>query len=131
VPRWLQWAGVALVAGFILYASLFDSPGDALSPLGPLGIFGLDKWLHALGYAALGGSLAVALKGDVDRGVVAAAVAATLYGVGIEFAQAPLAERYFSFGDMAANALGAVLGSLVVALALRVLARRWRLVRVS
>lgn len=114
-PRWLHWFVVAFVAGGILYASLLDSPtGGSLSSLGPLGVFRMDKWLHALAYAALAGTLATALAPGRSPAVVAASAAllAVGYGVGIEFAQAPLAERYFSFADMAANATGAALAIL-------------------
>ena len=93
-PRRLRWFAVAFVAGGILYASLLDSPSSGLGAFGPLGVFGRDKWLHALAYAALAGLLAAG------------------YGVGIEFAQAPLAERHFSFADVAANATGAALAVL-------------------
>jgi VanZ family protein len=113
-PRWLHWFAVAFVSGGILYASLLDSPSSGLAAFGPLGAFRTDKWLHALAYAALAGTLASALA--PGRSPAAAAALAGLlaagYGVGIEFAQAPLAERYFSFADMAANATGAGLAVL-------------------
>jgi len=113
-PRRLRWFAVAFVAGGILYASLLDSPSSGLGAFGPLGVFGRDKWLHALAYAALAGTLASALA--PHRGpAIAAALAGLLaagYGVGIEFAQAPLAERHFSFADVAANVTGAALAVL-------------------
>jgi VanZ family protein len=110
-PHWLRWFAVAFVAGGILYASLLDSPSSGLEAFGPLGVFGRDKWLHALAYAALAGTLASALAPGRSPAAVAAlaGLLAACYGVGIEFAQAPLAERHFSVADMAANATGAAL----------------------
>jgi VanZ family protein len=115
LPAWLRWSAVAFVAAGILYASLLDSTGGALSPMGPFGVFGMDKWLHALAYAALAGTLATALAPGRSPAVVAAlaALLAVGYGVGLEFAQAPLAERYFSVADMVADAVGAFLAVLV------------------
>ena len=111
-PVWLRWLAVAVVAGGIFYASLLVAPTSGLAPLGPLGLVGMDKWLHALAYVGLAGTLAVALAPDREAGRVAllALALAVGYGVGIEFAQAPLAERVFSVADMAANATGASLG---------------------
>ena len=135
-PQWLRWAAVAVVAGGIFYASLLAAPDTGLPPLGPLGTFGMDKWLHALAYAGLAGTLAVALAPGRTTGratttmratttgrtttaglsavrvAVLALVLATGYGVGIEFVQAPLPKRYFSVVDMVANATGAVSGAL-------------------
>jgi hypothetical protein len=39
---------------------------------------------------------------------------AVLFEVGVEGVQAPLPDRYFSYGDMLANALGATLGGGLV-----------------
>lgn len=115
LPNWLRWFVVAVVAGGILYASVLDSPSTGLPAVGPLGLFGIDKWLHALAYAAFAGSLAVALAPGRSPAAVAALAAlfAVGYGVGIEFAQAPLAERHFSVADMAADAVGAILAVVV------------------
>ncbi|WP_134671392.1 VanZ family protein [Halorussus marinus] len=110
-PGWVRWLGVAVVAGVLFYGSVLDAPGSGLSPLGPFGTFGLDKWLHGLGYAALAAALASALAADRSALVAAllAAAIAVAYGVGIEFVQASIPERSFSVGDMAADAVGAVL----------------------
>jgi len=109
-PGWLRWLAVAAVAGVLFYGSVVDAPGSGLSSLGPFGVVGLDKWLHALGYAALAAALATALA--TGRSALAAAalaaVLAVAYGVGIEFVQASIPERSFSVGDMAADAVGAV-----------------------
>ena len=113
-PRWLRWLAVAFVAGGIFYASILDSPGAGLTPLGPLGVFGMDKWLHAVAYGGLAVTLASALAPRRSPAVAAglAALLAVGYGVGMEFVQAPLAERYFSVADMAADAVGAGLAVL-------------------
>jgi VanZ family protein len=114
LPRWFRWTLVAVVAGGIFYASVLDSPGSGVPSLGPLGIFGMDKWLHALAYAGLSGALAVALapRARLPQVMALAVLLAVGYGVGIEFVQAPLPERYFSVADMAANAVGAVVAVL-------------------
>jgi VanZ family protein len=111
-PRWLRWLAVAVVAVGILYTSLLDPRGSGLAPLGPLGLVGMDKWLHAAAYAGLAGTLAVALAPGWRPKRVAglALILAVAYGVGIEFAQAPLPERSFSVVDMAADAVGAGVG---------------------
>ncbi|MFC7082405.1 VanZ family protein [Halorussus caseinilyticus] len=123
-PTWLRWVAVAVVAGGILFASVLDPPSSAppTSGTGPGGI-GMDKWLHALAYAGLAGTLAVALASDRGRSpavardherapdhartAALAALLAVCYGVGLEFVQAPLAGRYFSVADMVADAVGA------------------------
>jgi len=113
-PTWLRWAAVAVVAGGIFVASVLDPPSSGVPALGPFGAFGLDKWLHALAYAGLAGTLASALAPGRSPALTAAlaGLLAVGYGVGIEFVQAPLAERSFSVADMAANGLGAVLAVL-------------------
>ncbi|WP_135829221.1 VanZ family protein [Halorussus halobius] len=116
-PTWLRWLAVVAVAGVLFYGSVLDSPGSGLSPVGPFGLFGLDKWLHALGYAALAGALAGALatrgrlRGRRVRVVALAILLAVGYGVGIEFVQATIPERAFSLGDMAADLAGAGVGA--------------------
>ena len=118
LPAWPRWLAVAAVAGVLFYGSVLDSPGAGLPSLGPFGLFGLDKWLHALGYAALAGALAVALAAH-DRfrtrlvRIVALAVLLTVgYGVGIEIVQATIPERSFSVGDIVADVVGAGVGAV-------------------
>ncbi|WP_128476488.1 VanZ family protein [Halorussus pelagicus] len=108
-PTWLRWVAVAVVAGGIFFASVLDSPSSGLAALGPFETFGMDKWLHALAYAGLAGTLASALAPGRSPAVTAAlaGLLAVGYGVGIEFVQAPLAERSFSVADMVADAVGA------------------------
>lgn len=111
-PRWLRWTAVAVVAGGIFYASVLDSPSSGLPAWGPFGFLRIDKWLHAVAYAALAVTLAEALapRARATRVVVIAALLSVGYGIGIEFVQAPLAERSFSVADMVADAVGAGLG---------------------
>lgn len=121
-PTWLRWLAVAVAAGGIFVASVLDPPSSGVPSVGPFGLLGMDKWLHAFAYAGLAGALATALAPGhrpavtASRGpAVTAALAGLLavgYGVGIEFVQAPLPERSFSVLDMAANATGAVVAVL-------------------
>jgi len=112
-PGWLRWLAVAAVAGVLFYGSVIDASGSGLASLGPFGAFGLDKWLHGLGYAALAAALATALATGRSALVAAllAAVLAVAYGIGIEFVQATIPARSFSVGDIAADAVGAALAA--------------------
>ena len=78
---------------------------------------GLTAPLHFVGYAALAALIARA-TGVQRRGVAVAvgAVTATAFGLGVEFAQAPLPWRSFSWVDAAVNAAGAVVGAVGYAL---------------
>lgn len=125
LPRWTRWVGVAAVCGVVFYASVLASPTAGGPTLGPLGVFGLDKWLHALAYAGLGATAAYALAADknLTRAVCFAFVFALAYGVAIEFVQAPVPARHFSVADMLADAFGAALGVVAFAGLLSVLER--------
>ena len=111
-PRWLRVAGLLAVVGVVVYFSLLDAPGPP--PVGPPTPW-YDKQLHFASYAAVTVAAAGATVEHRERrwvrigAVVAFAVA---FGVGIELAQWPLAARYASLGDVAANAAGTALGSL-------------------
>lgn len=112
LPASIRWLGVMAVAGILVHFSLLTTP-PAAPPEPGLGSF-WDKKLHFAGYAALGLALAYATATSRRphlRRVLAVIGAAVLFGVGIEVLQGPLPERYFSYGDMLANALGAVLAS--------------------
>jgi VanZ family protein len=72
----------------------------------------LDKWRHFIAYGGFGATLAYATADwKRDMRVLAVLVLGTTmaYGIGIEAWQAFIPERSFSYGDMYANALGAVL----------------------
>lgn len=114
LPRWLRWAGVCAVAAFIFYTSILTTPPtDPVIP-GKPELLPLDKWRHFLAYAALAGTLAYATA-DADRPVrtqLLLVVGVTVvYGIGIEFGQSMIPNRYFSLGDAYANALGGLLVS--------------------
>ncbi|WP_227353657.1 VanZ family protein [Haladaptatus salinisoli] len=112
-PLRVRWAAVVLVAAVICYFSVFTTPDAGVTPTGPLGLVGMDKWAHAVGYGVLGAALAVALAGERGpaadgRATAALAVAgATGYGVAMEIAQLTAPLRHTSVGDVVADALGA------------------------
>ena len=111
LPRWLRWTGVFAVASLIFYLSILTTPPaePIVTKPDPLP---LDKWRHFLAYAAFGLSLAYATTDwQASTRVLAVGVVGTtvLYGLGIEFGQLFLPNRYFSLGDAYANAIGGVL----------------------
>ncbi len=111
LPAWLRWSGVFALAAFIFYTSILTTPPGVVDPAKP-DLLPLDKWRHFVAYAVFGGSLAYATTDwDVSRGRLALGVIliTVVYGVGIEFGQSMIPERYFSVGDAYANALGGVL----------------------
>lgn len=109
LPRWLRVAAFCGVVTVIVYFSLLDAP----SPPGPPGPW-WDKQLHFAAYGALVVATAQATVEYRDRGLarIAAALAFVLaFGVAVELAQWPLADRYASLGDVVANAAGTALGA--------------------
>ncbi|WP_254536060.1 VanZ family protein [Halomarina litorea] len=121
-PPLVRYGLVGLVAGGILLASVVDPPSTGPTPLGPLGLLPLDKWLHALGYGGLTGALAYAMvprtvPGDgrpertVLAGLAVAVAVAAGYGFGIELVQGMLPARSFDVADAAANGTGALLAA--------------------
>lgn len=115
LDRRLRWLAVVLIAGGILLASVIR-PDGVRDALGPLGIVGLDKWLHALAYAALSITLAYAFaEWDATTAAIAVFVLAMAFGLGIELVQAAVPYRDFSWLDLLANGIGAA----VVAVAYR------------
>ena len=112
VPRRIRWFAVLLVCGVVFYASVLAAPTPGGPEVGPLGVFGPDKWLHALAYAGLGATAAYALGAGKEllRAAIFAFLLAVAYGVAVEFVQAPIPERHFSSADMVADAVGAAVG---------------------
>lgn len=108
VPRALRWAAVVLIAGVIFYSSLLATPPQTVDPrFVPSDL--LDKWRHFLAYGALAGSLwYAALDWELPIGHVVLLVLGTavVYGIGIEYGQSVLPDRYFSLLDICANVLG-------------------------
>jgi len=112
VPRWLRWSAVVAVAAVVFYLSVVTAPPEAPVAPAPPDLIPLDKWRHFFAYAALAGSLAYATATREWRARTLAAFVIGLtvaYGVGIEFAQSGIPDRYFSVDDAYANALGALL----------------------
>jgi hypothetical protein len=129
--RWLGLAGLVacgLVAASLVPPTLVfgSSSGGGTTTLGPLGLVGADKWLHAVGYAVLAGTLVPAVsRADSDRGrrrvVLLAVTVATGVGLGVELLQWPHPGRTASLADATANLVGAVFGVGVA-----VAVGRWR-----
>lgn len=119
----LRWLAVLAVAAVILYWSVVPPPTGGRRLLGPLGLVGLDKWLHAIAFAGLAATLVLAL-GPSPRShlvIVTTVIGVTVaYGVGIELVQLAVPTRQFSVADLAADAVGAV----AVVLGWRLLYRR-------
>lgn len=125
VERWIRWLAVAVVAAAILWASV-TRPTGVRGVLGPLGIVGLDKWLHAVAYACLAVVLAYALaEWDATAAAVGVLLAAMAFGLGVELLQSTIPYRTFSWWDLLANAVGAT----VVAVGWRAISPRLRVRR--
>lgn len=118
LPRW-AWAAAALAwAGAIFWASSKPHP----FPFLPTGLLELDKLLHLVAYAVLGALLVGPFfpRLGAARAVVAAAAIATAYGASDEWHQSFVPNRSADVRDLAADAVGAVLGAgTVVALRVR------------
>lgn len=112
LPSWARWLGVAAVGAVIVYFSLLGVPPSA-PPAEGSGLASIwDKQLHFVAYAALALALAYATAASEqpwNRRVPLVFVTAVLFGVLIEVLQAPLPHRDFSYYDMLADAIGAVL----------------------
>lgn len=118
LPRVVRVASLLAVIAVIVYFSLLDTPTPPTGPPGPF----WDKQLHFAAYGALTVAGAQATVEYRDRGltrVLGVVAFAFAFGIGIELAQWPLAERYASLGDAAANAIGIALASVVFAIEAR------------
>jgi hypothetical protein len=125
--------GIAVAfAAVVFVASAVPVPGVASGAAGGGGVtgalpdaVGLTVPFHFVGYAALAALVARA-TGTERRAVAVAvgAVTATAFGLGVEFAQAPIPWRSFSLIDAAVNAAGAVVGAVGSALGRTRSARR-------
>ena len=110
--------------GLIFFFSSLPDPG------GPPGGIS-DKTAHVLIYATLGASLVRALAGGritamtLTRILVAAALG-TLYGVTDEIHQHFVPPRTPDILDVAADAVGAFMGAILMTLLARLLLRRLR-----
>jgi Predicted integral membrane protein len=122
LPWWLRWGAVIGLAGFIFYVSVLTVPPETPIDV-EISLIPLDKWRHFVAYAAFGYSLAYATTDwelPTQRIAVGVFIITVTYGVGIEYTQAVIPERYFSLGDAYANALGGVLTGLYYLLVRRI-----------
>lgn len=103
-------AAAVLAATAVVTASLLPADGGATAAT-LLGV-GADKWLHATGYGVV-----AALADAAERRPWSVVAGVALLGLGVEFAQLPLATREFSVLDAVANLVGAVVGVVVHRLA--------------
>ena len=88
-------------------------PADIGPTLGPLGLIGVDKYLHVLSFAVLAVTLTVALPPISTRRLLVLVIVATVgYGLLVELLQLPLPYRSFGLIDLVADAVGAVLVAL-------------------
>jgi hypothetical protein len=110
--------GIAVV---ILVGSLLPMPPtepavlslpstDGSSPVGLFGV-GIDKWVHGLSYAVLGGMVAAVRGRRTAVDLLAVVVVVAAFGAGIEVAQMAIPGRTGGSTDALANALGAVVGT--------------------
>ncbi|WP_224268114.1 VanZ family protein [Haloprofundus salinisoli] len=111
LPPRLRWAAVVVVAGGVFVASVVTPPSDGVPALGPFGLVGADKWLHAAAYAVVAGTLSHALSTRVQRASLGGFVGGSVYGLGIELVQGLVPARQFDLLDAVANGVGAALGA--------------------
>lgn len=98
-------AGAFAVA--VLVASMIEAPA-AVASQGPFGLVGLDKWIHAGSYALLTLLGAYVALTRAPFALLLVAVAATVFGAGVELVQEPIPYRSYERADMVANGLGAL-----------------------
>lgn len=100
--------GVLVLAMFV--AAVVPT-GGTIDRLGPLGLVGLDHWLHVLGYFLLEVVVLAVLSSEPELGVPIALTPVLVvgYGVVLEVVQAGIAYRQASGGDVVADAAGALL----------------------
>lgn len=116
----LRWTVALGIAATVFYYSVGSAPPTGSSQTSLFAYFpavfgfGPSQWLHFCAYAGLAYALAFAIRHwqlpRWQRALVVIGVA-SLYGIGIEFAQSLTATRVFDLTDMLANTIGA---SLVV-----------------
>jgi VanZ family protein len=115
-----RWIPALIVTVILFVAAVVPLSGSGSAGL--LAVPGIDKLLHALGYAVLAAALAAALDSPRRRSttVLAAAFAvAAGYGGLLELVQLAVPTRHASALDLLADAAGAVVGVIGVAAARR------------
>jgi len=109
VDRRIRWGVVGLVAGTILLASILPAGGVGRTA-GPLGVVGLDKWFHTVGYTLLAVAIATAvIERHPRRAGIIVFAGALGFGIGVEVLQLVLPYREFSWLDVLANGIGPLL----------------------
>lgn len=103
----LYWVPLALYAGLVLFLSLLPDSG------GPS--YGWDKAHHFVAYAIMSLLFVRAVGRLSIRTAITAVLAATLFGIGVEFLQSLTSTRHTDAYDALANGLGAATGVGVVA----------------
>lgn len=96
---------LAILAGSFVPGSASGAAGGAVGPVG------VDKLLHAVGYAVLAVAGLWAAPGRDARTVLAVVVVVTGFGGVVELLQWPIPGRSVSVLDLVADAVGAVLGA--------------------
>ncbi len=112
LPWPVRAAAAVGVAAVILVTSVTRPPEVAVA-LGPLGLVGFDKWVHAVGYGALAVAVAYAVPARSRTRLAMAVGVAVGFGLLVESIQFGLAYRSFDLVDAAANAAGAALAVAV------------------
>lgn len=97
----------------VVIASMMPAPADPLSNLGPLGLFGVDKWIHLGAYALLAFLGAFVALSRSLMILAAITVLTVLFGLGVEVLQGAIAWRTMEAADVLANTVGAVVGVTV------------------
>lgn len=106
----------ALTGGFamaVVVASMMHAPADPFARQGPLGLFGIDKWVHVGSYALFAALLAYAYFAQTALALLTIAATTILFGIGVELVQSTIPWRTMEFADVVANSIGAVIGLVV------------------
>ena len=105
LPASIRWLLVAVVVATIVVFSLLPPPPETQTSL-PY----LDKLVHAVAYLGLAGALAYATVEYQPRHRLRTALVwglAVGVGLAVELLQSVVAYRFFTLGDLVANAVGA------------------------
>lgn len=100
----LYWAPLALYAGLVLFLSLMPDSGAPS--------YGWDKANHFVAYGVMSLLFMRAAAGGRPsiRTAIAAVIAVSLFGIGVEFLQSLTSTRKADALDALANGLGVVVG---------------------
>ena len=114
----LRWGAVIACSGAIFFLS--SLPQSSLPAIGPE-FPQKDKLHHLIAYAVWGGLFSMALRATwpglgFRSGVLLALLGGVLYGASDEFHQSFVPTRQADLADLAADAVGALLGAVLHAL---------------